>query len=230
MPETRIPEVSSLPKAGISLIDRPGSVQTVLYLGNLSIKRTDEDFFALTVMNYILGGGAAGRLFMNLREDKGYTYGAYSSLTTSKYPGMIVPSAEVRTEVTDGALKEFMYEINRLRDERISAVNLENAKRGLTGGFAFSLESPQTLLSNVVTQKLYDLPADYWDAYPQRIAAVTTEDVQRVARKYLDLSKLQIVAVGDAAKIRDTLAKYGAVRQYNIEGKEVVANTGNNPK
>lgn len=230
VPGTRIPEVSSLPKAGISLIDRPGSVQTVLYLGNLSIKRTDEDFFALTVMNYILGGGAAGRLFNNLREDKGYTYGAYSNLTTSKYPGMIVSSAEVRTEVTDGALKEFMYEIRRLRDERVSAVELENAKRGLTGGFAFSLESPQTLLSNVVTQKLYDLPADYWDTYPQRVAAVTPEDVQRAARKYLDLSSLQIVAVGDASKIRDSLAKYGTVKQYDVEGKEVDFTGVNTPK
>lgn len=218
-----IPQTVPANKTGISLIDRPGSVQTVLFLGNLSIKRTDEDFYALTVMNQVLGGGAAARLFSNLREDKGYTYGAYSNLITSKYPGMIFSSAEVRTEVTDGALKEFMHEIKRIRNEKVPSAELENAKRGLVGSFAFSLESPQALLSNVITQKLYGLPADYWDLYPQRIADVTSEDVQRAAQKYLDLSNLQIVAVGDAAKIRDVLEKYGTLRQYGIDGKEVTA-------
>lgn len=227
VPTTPVPEVSPAAKGGISLIDRPGSVQTTLYLSNLSLKRTDEDYYALAVMNQILGGGASSRLFMNLREDKGYTYGAYSQAGSGKIRGLLQASAEVRTDVTEGALKEFMYEINRIRDERVSVLDLENAKRGITGHLAFSLEDPQSLISNVLVQKHYNFPANYWDTYSARIAAVTAEDVQRVAQKYFDLPSMQIIAVGDAAKIRDVLAKYGPVKQYTVDGKEVMANSNN---
>ena len=201
------------------MIDRPGSVQTSIALGSLTVERTSADYFPLLVMNQVFGAGPASRLFRNLREDKGYTYGAYSGFSTSKYPGVLIASAQVRTEVTEGAMKEFIYEINRIRDERLAADELENGKRALTGSFALSLEQPTTLLQNIVTQTLYGLPANYWDTYPQRIAAVTAEDVQRVARKYLDPANLQIVAVGDASKTRESLAKYGAVESFDAEGK-----------
>ena len=158
---------------------------------------------------------------MNLREDKGYTYGAYSNFTGTKFRGVWMSSSEVRTDVTAGAMKEFMYELKRLRDEKVGADELENAKRAIVGSFALSLEQPQTLLQNIILQKLYDLPADYWDAYPQKVAAITTDDVQRVAQKYIDLDHLQIVAVGDASKTRDILAKYGTVEVYDAEGKPV---------
>lgn len=227
IPVTKFDQKVSVKKAEISLIDRPGSVQTVLQLGNLSIERTNSDYFALVVMNQILGGSTSARLFMNLREDKGYTYGAYSNFVSAKYPGMIWASAEVRTEVTDGALKEFLAEINKIRDESVSLSELENAKGGLIGNFALSLEQPHTLISNIVNQKLYDLPDNYWDLYPQNINAVTTDDIHRVAQKYLDINSLQIVAVGDGAKIREVLSKYGTVKQYNTDGKLVTANPNN---
>ena len=101
----------------------------------------------------------------------------------------------------------------------MSDYELENAKRALVGSFALSLEQPQSLLQNIITQKLYNLPADYWDTYPQKVAAVTAEDVQQAARKYVDLAHLQIVAVGDASKIREAMAKYGKVEVYDAEGK-----------
>lgn len=214
-----IPNVNAIDKSRIFLIDRPGSVQTSLALGSLSVERTSADYFPLLVMNQVFGAGPASRLFRNLREDKGYTYGAYSNLSALKYPGILIAAAQVRTEVTEGALKEFMYEVNRIRDERLASDELENAKRALTGSFALSLEQPSTLLQNTVAQTLYGLPANYWDTYPQRIAAVTIEDVQRVAKKYLDPANLQIVAVGDASKVRESLAKYGAVESFSAEGK-----------
>jgi predicted Zn-dependent peptidase len=214
-----IPSVAAIDKPHIYLIDRPGSVQTSLALGSLSVERTSADYFPLLVMNQVFGAGPAARLFRNLREDKGYTYGAYSGFSTSKYPGVLIASAQVRTEVTEGAMKEFMYEINRIRDERVTADELENSKRALGGSFALSLEQPATLLQNIVAQTLYGLPADYWDTYPQRIADVTADDVQRVAQKYLDPQKLQIIAVGDAAKVRESLLKYGAIESFNAEGK-----------
>ena len=219
LPTMNIPAAPAQGAMRIQLIDRPGSVQTVLQLGNLGIERTNEDYFALLVMNQVLGAGPAARLFLNLREKNGYTYGAYSNFGGSKFRGTVVSSSEVRTDVTEGAMKEFMYELKRIRDEKVSAVELENAKRAIVGGFALSLEQPQALLQNIVTQKLYDLPATYWDTYPQRVEAITAEDVQRIAQKYVDLNHLQIVAVGDASKTRAVLAKFGTVEEYDAEGK-----------
>ncbi len=221
IPTVSIPQAPEQSAQHIFLIDRPGSVQTVLMLGNLGIERTSSDYFPLLLADRILGGGPAARLFLNLREDKGYTYGAYSSFSGSKFRGTWVSSSEVRTEVTEGAMKEFMYELKRLRDEKVTADELENAKRAIIGSFALSLEQPQGLLQNIITQKLYGLPADYWDTYPQKVAAVTVDDVQRVAQKYVDLDKIQIVAVGDASKARDVLAKYGKVEVYDTDGKPV---------
>ncbi|HXF38220.1 MAG TPA: insulinase family protein, partial [Blastocatellia bacterium] len=195
-------------------------------LGNLSIERTDPDYFALVVMNQIVGGGSSARLFLNLREDKGYTYGAYSLFSSSKYRGTFRASTEVRTEVTKGSMDELMYELKRIRDERVPQEEFDRAKRTIIGGFALQLEQPPTLLSNIITQKLYGLPADYWDTYTQKIAAITTDDVQRVAKKYLDLGHLQIVAVGDASKIADVLRQYGTVEIYDTEGKPVKSSSG----
>jgi predicted Zn-dependent peptidase len=221
VPATNVPAAPSQGAAQIQLINRPGSVQTVLQLGALGIERTNPDYFAVNVMNQILGGGPTGRLFMNLREDKGYTYGAYSSFGGSKYRGTVNASSEVRTDVTEGAMKEFMYELNRMRDEKVSATELENAKRAIVGSFALSLEQPAALLNNIVILKLYDMPADYWDTYPAKIMAITDADVQRVAQKYIDMGHLQVVAVGDASKTRTILAKYGTVHEYDAEGKPV---------
>lgn len=219
VPATVIPKAGELGPAKIHLIDRPASVQTNLILGFLTIERTDPDYTALEVMNKIMGGGPSGRLFMNLREDKGYTYGAYSNVSAFKYRGVFQANTEVRTNVTDGAMKELFYEIKRIRDEKVPAEEFENAKRAIIGGFALQLESPQALLQNIITQKLYGLPADYWDIYPQKIAAITQDDAQRVARKYLDLDHLQVVAVGDGKQLLDALRKYGSVAMYDTEGK-----------
>jgi zinc protease len=223
VPATTIPPAPSQGEARIYLIDRPGSVQTVLQLGTLGIERTSADYFAVLLADRVLGGGPSGRLFMNLREDKGYTYGAYSGFGGSKFRGTWISSSEVRTDVTEGAMKEFMYELKRMRDEKVGAEELENAKRAIVGSFALSLEQPQSLLQNIITQKLYNLPADYWDTYPQKVAAITADDVQRVAQKYIDLGHLQVVAVGDASKARDVLAKYGKVEVFDAEGKPVTA-------
>jgi predicted Zn-dependent peptidase len=223
VPATTIPPAPAQGDARIYLIDRPGSVQTVLQLGTLGIERTSPDYFAVLMADRVLGGGPSGRLFLNLREDKGYTYGAYSGFGGSKFRGTWISSSEVRTDVTEGAMKEFMYELNRMRNEKVPADELENAKRAIIGSFALSLEQPQSLLQNVITQKLYNLPVDYWDTYPQKVSAITADDVQRVAQKYLDLGHLQVVAVGDAAKAREVLSKYGKVEVFDAEGKPLAA-------
>ena len=227
VPAATIPPAPAQSASRIVLIDRPGSVQTVLQLGTLGIERTSPDYFAVLMADRVLGGGPSGRLFLNLREDKGYTYGAYSSFGGSRFRGTWGASSEVRTDVTEGAMKEFMYELNRMRDQVVPAEELENAKRAIVGSFALSLEQPQFLVQNIITQKLYNLPADYWDTYPQKVAAITAEDVQRVAKKYIDLGHLQVVAVGDASKAKEILAKYGKVEVYDAEGKLVAGPTQN---
>ena len=228
VPAFSIPAAPAQAEAKIYLIDRPGSVQTVLQLGTLGIERTSPDYFSVLLADRVFGGGPTGRLFLNLREDKGYTYGAYSFFSGSKFRGTWGASSEVRTEVTEGAMKEFMNELNRMRDEPVPAEELENAKRAIVGSFALSLEQPAGLLQNIITQKLYNLPADYWDTYPQKVSAITAADVQKAAKKYLVLEKLQVVAVGDATKAREVMTKYGKVKLYDAEGKLITGPSSEN--
>jgi predicted Zn-dependent peptidase len=205
----------------IYLVDRPNSVQTTLTLGNIAIDRRSEDFVPMVVMNHLLGGGPAGRLFLNLREEKGYTYGAYSGFTAVEYPGPWSAGADVRTEVTEGALTEFLDEIRRIRETQVSEGELAATKRSVVAGFALALEQPARVLAFALTRKFYDLPDDYWETYPAKVAAVTAGDVQRVARKYLNPETMQIVAVGDGGKIKPTLEKFGTVEMYGGDGKRV---------
>jgi zinc protease len=215
-PPEKLPELKGPARARVLLVDRPGSVQTSLWLGGLGIERNSEDYFAVLVMNHILGGGPASRLFLNLREDKGYTYGVSSAFSGSSFPGVMVASTDVRTAVTEGALQELSAELKRIIAEPVAAQELKNAKRALIGRFALSLDSPQALIANLATQKIYALPADYWDTYPQRVEAITPEDIQRVASKYYDPGRLQIIAVGDGASVRKALEKYGEVETARL--------------
>lgn len=217
------PNPNPAQKMRIYLVDRPNSVQTTIAIGNIAIDRRSPDYIPMVVMNNVIGGSAAARLFINLREEKGYTYGAYSSFTAVKYPGPWRAGGDVRTEVTEGAMVEFLKEINRIRDEKVPAAELEETKRSVVASFALSLEQPTRLLSYAIVRKLYGFPADYWDTYPARIMAVTAEDVERVAKKYLAPGSLQIVAVGDASKVKAILEKYGTVEVFNTEGKPATA-------
>jgi len=198
-------------KTTVFLVDRPGSAQTVLSFANLGIRRTDPDYFPLMVANFVLGGSANGRLFQKLREDKGYTYGAYSSLSALKYPGTWGANASVRNAVTGPATAEFLSEFARIQSQPVTDTELEFAKRSIVGSFALTLESPATILSLLLTVADYGLPDDYWDTYPAKIEAVTAADVQRVAQKYLGTGRIQIIAVGERKDIESGLTSYGPV-------------------
>jgi predicted Zn-dependent peptidase len=188
-------------------------------MGNIAIDRRDPDYIAMNVMNHLVGGGPAARLFLNLREEKGYTYGVYSSFTALKYPGPWRAGGDVRTEVTAGAMTEFMKEFQRIRDEKVPAAELDEAKRAIVASFALSLESPSELLGYAIVRKTYGFPADYWDTYPAQVTAITADDIQRVARKYVNPENLQVVAVGDLSKIRPVMEQFGPVEVYDAEGK-----------
>jgi zinc protease len=202
----------------IAVVNRQGAVQTAFMLGEQAINRTHPDYDAVVVMNQILGG-SNGRLFRELRERKGYTYGVYSNPRLLRYRGDWRSQMDVRTDVTEASLRDLLAEINKMRDELVPADEFKDAQRSLTASFALSLENPAALLNLYIVRQLYKFPVDYWDRYTDRIAAVTPAQVQNVARKYLDPKRLQIVAVGDAAKIEPNLRTFGPVEVFDDEGK-----------
>ena len=216
------PPLGSLPLPSafkITLVDRPGSVQTNILAGDYSLRRNDPNYIPLVVTNRILGGGPTGRLFIDLREEKGYTYGAYSFFTSDIYPGVWLAETQVRNAVTDGSMHELIAQFKRLRDEKTPEEELEEARRAIVASFALSLEYPARLLDDWMTVSYYKLPASYWDAYPAQVAKVTAGTVQQMAEKYVDLNHLQFVCVGDGKQIASVLKKYGPVETYDVNGK-----------
>jgi predicted Zn-dependent peptidase len=172
----------------------------------------------MTVLNQILGG-SNGRLYRELRERKGYTYGVYSFARALRYLGDWRAQMDVRTEVTEAALRDLLAELARMRDEPVPADEFKDAQRSLTASFALSLENPAELLNLYIVRQLYNYPVDHWDRYTDRITAVTPAQVQAIARKYLDPKRLQIVAVGDAARIEPSLRSFGPVETFDDEGR-----------
>lgn len=205
-------------EAAVHVVARPNSVQTSLIVGTQAIDRTHPDYDVVSVMNRVIGGGPTARLFLNLREEKGYTYGAYSGLNAGRYRGDWRASTDVRAEVTEPALKDLLAEIARLRDEPVPEKEFRDAKRSMVASFALSLESPDQVLGYYVTSWEHKLPADYWDRYPDRITAVTGEEVRSAARKYLDPSRLHIVAVAEPA-VAAKMGSYGRLVLYDTEGR-----------
>ena len=214
------PTVVDPPPTGgtkLYIVNRPGSVQTNYLLGEQAINRLNPDFDTLQVMNTVLGG-QNGRLFRVLREEKGYTYGASSGVHVLRYRGDWRAGMDVRTEVTEASLRDLLAELGKMRDQPVPAAELADAQRSMTASFALSLENPSEVLNLYVVRQMYGYPPDYWDRYSDRITAVTPAQVQAVAKKYLDPTKLQIVAVGDNSKIEAGLRKFGPVELYDDEG------------
>jgi len=218
---TTLPPIAPLSPKKIYLIDRPGSVQTEIFVGNLAVKRVDPDYIPLRVLNRVLGGGVASRLFLDLREEKGYTYGAYSNVTGNIYPGILAARTEVRNAVTDGSIHELLVQLERMRQEAVPSEELEDSRRSIIAEFALSLENPQELLDDWLTVEYYGLPVDYWDRYPKEVAQVTSAKVQEIAKKYIDVDHLQIVCVGDRKEIKDVLEKYGSLEVSDADGRPV---------
>ena len=206
----------------LTLVDRPGSAQSNIVLANLAIDRSSPDYFATLVLNQVLGSSGSSRLFMNLREEKGYTYGAYSRFDTKRQSGEFEATAEVRTQVTGDSLKEFFYELNRIRSEKVSEKELNDAKNFLTGVFPLRAETQEGLTNLLVSQQLYNLPGDYLQTYRDKVNAVTLDDVERVANEYITPDKLAIVVVGDAGEILPQIETYSKkIEIFDTDGKPV---------
>jgi zinc protease len=201
------------------MVDRPGSAQSNIVIANEGIRRQDPDYFPMLLMNTILGANASSRLFMNLREHKGYTYGAYSNLDARRLAGSFRATAEVRTPVTGDSLHEFFYELERIRDEKVSDEEIVNAKSYLTGVFPIRIETQEGLLDQVVSMKMFDLPADYLKTYREHVNDVSIEDIQRVAQQNVTPDRAAIVIVGDSAAVLDQAKSYSEeIEIYDTEG------------
>jgi predicted Zn-dependent peptidase len=227
VPKFSYNEPAPAAKNAVGLVDRSSSVQTVINIAQpIDLKLGDDEYIASRVLNQIFGGGSSSRLFMNLREDKGYTYGAYSSLGADKLVGQFAVNASVRNEVTDSAVYEFIYEINKLVDEGVTQEELDKAKANLAGSFGRSLESPSTVANFALNIERYDLPKDYYATYLQKMNALTVDNINQTAKNLIDPDKLYITAVGNASEIKDKLAQFGEVTMYDNMGfpaKEMAA-------
>ena len=186
----------------IFLVDKPGAAQSVILIGAAGIERNNPDYAAIEVMNTLLGGSFSSRLNSNLREEKGYTYGAGSGFTYRPLPGPFIARSSVRTNVTDSSLIEFFKEFERLRNEQVDPVELERAKAYLALGLAGDFETTTQMAGQVGGLIRFGLPFTYYDDYVPRIMSVTVADVQRVAQKYIRADRFTVVVVGDVASIR----------------------------
>lgn len=203
----------------VAIAEKSGAVQTVLTLAHpVALTLGSDDFVAALVTNHILGGGGR-RLFNNLREDKGYTYGAYSSFALRRLLGSFQASAKVRNEVTGEAVREFLLELRRIREELVGEEELAEAKAALIGAYARSLEDPETIADQALNRALFDLPADFYTRYLTEIEAVTPERVREIAQKYIRPDRIWITAVGDPDVIESALAPYGPVARFDAFGR-----------
>ena len=192
----------------INFIDVPNAVQSEVSVVNLSnLKMTDKEYFATILANQILGGGGEGRLFLNLREAHGWTYGSYSSINANKYIGKFRSSAAVRNTVTDSAIVEIFNELKRIRTDLVSPEELRNAKAKYVGNFVMQIEKPATVARYALQTKTQNLPDDFYENYIKNINAVTAEDIRNAAQKYFLADHSRVVVVGKAADVLPGLEK-----------------------
>ena len=208
----------NLPTTQINFVDMPNAVQSSIeFTNNVNLKMSDADYHAVLLANYILGGGGEGYLFLNLREDKGYTYGSYSNISPNKYVGNFSATASVRNTVTDSSVVAMLSEIKRIRTEKVTAERLRDAKAKYVGSFVLALESPETIARYALNVEINELPADFYKNYLSKINAVTAEDIMRVANKYFLADQGRIVIVGKGSEVISNLEKTGIPIKYYDE-------------
>lgn len=200
----------------VNFVDMPNAVQSNISLtNNVDFEMNDEDYHAVLIANKILGGGFGSYLNMNLREEHGYTYGARTSISPSRYgASRFTAGAAVRNMVTDSAVVETLKEINRIKTEPVDSKDLENAKAKYVGDFILDLESPRTIANYALSIKLNNLPEDFYSTYLAKINAVTKEDVMRVANKHFRPENARIVVVGKGSEVLENLEKTGIPVKY----------------
>jgi zinc protease len=206
----------------IYVIDRPQAVQSEIRIGHLGVPRSCGDYFALSVMNSLLGGVFNSRINLNLRERHGYTYGARSTFAYRRQSGPFVVAAPVRNEVTRESVEEVLSELRQIRTGEIAAQELDDVKSYMMGVFPATVQTASDVAGRLLDMELYGLPEDYFDKYREAIGAVSRDDVQRVAQKYIDPERVLIVIVGNASQIREPLSTLGfPMHEVDLEGQPI---------
>jgi len=216
----RLSEPDGLSRSLLWAVNWPGP-QSEIRVGGIGIRRTDPDYPAVFVMNSILGGLFSSRINMNLREEKGWTYGASSHFDGRKRRGPYVVSTAVDSRATVPAVREILGELDRMKSEPATDEELALAINALTLSLPRTFETVGQVSRRVAQQVIYDLPDDYWEVYPREIRAVTRDDVQRVAERLLSSDRIAIVVVGPVEECRDGLAEFGVVETRDIHGRPV---------
>ncbi|GAB5547458.1 MAG: pitrilysin family protein [Sandaracinaceae bacterium] len=219
--ETTYPEPPQRAQREVLVVDRPQSVQSVIYVGNLALARSNPDFVRLQVANQVLGGSAASRLFMDLREQRSLTYGAYSQVAERAQVAPFVAFAAVRNEVTEEAMAGFVEHLDRIVAEEPPADEVRDAQSYLSDSFPLQIETAGRVAAMVEELRVYDLPDDYWDGYRSAIREVTAAQAHAAAEQYIRPDRAIIVAVGKAADIVQPLRRYGRVRVIDTDGNEI---------
>src|SRR5260221_3360730 len=213
------PAVPTQRGTDILLVNRPGSVQSNIVIGNTTFLPTDSGYYSPRIATHVLGGGSDSRLFILLREQKSWTYGSYAALRRSRGMGFWQATFEGRTEVTDSALTELLHQIDRVRTETIPDSELVAAKGFLVGSFPLTIETPGQIAQVVTSARLLGLGADYVQRYRERLAAVTAPRARAAAQRVLHRDALSIVVVGDAKALYDKLKGIAPVPVADIDGK-----------
>ncbi|CAN5368689.1 pitrilysin family protein [soil metagenome] len=220
-----LPATKPLEKTAVYLIDRPGSAQSTVSIGHIGLDRMHADYFSVMIMNSILGGGFTSRINMNLREDKGYTYGARSGFSFRRGAGPFSASSDVRTADTKASIVEFLKELNDIRGGRpVTQAELDYNKQSIIRRYPAGFETVGAISNQLANLITYDLSDSYFNDYIGRINSVTLADVNRVAKQYLDPSKMAIVIVGDRAVVESGLKELGyPLYLLDTEGNPVTA-------
>ena len=224
VPKVTYPQPQPPSETYIAIVDRPASVQSIIkFVTPVQLKPGSPEAIPSSVMNNILGGGFSGRLFSNLREKHGFTYGASSGLKSDRLIGSFTANASVRNEKTDSSIAEFINEFKRIRTEAIKEDEVARMKNYLSGGFARSLENPATIANFALNVARYNLPQNYYQDYLKNLGNVTSQNVQSMANKFILPEKMHIIIVGNAKQIAPGLDKYGKVKYFDIYGNEASA-------
>jgi predicted Zn-dependent peptidase len=221
VPPDENPPVPQREKRQIYFVNRPGSIQSAIYIGNASIPRKDKDYFAIRTADTIYGSSFYSRLTRNIRESKGYTYSPFSFSNTRAKTGSFVAGAFVRNEVTGPTLLEMFYELDRMRVLPVTDEELSAAKEYSTGNFSVELASQFGLASRINSVYTFDLDKSFISDFRPKIQALTTADIQKAAAKYFDTYRAAIVIVGDWDKVKDQVTPFGEVTMYDAEGNVV---------
>ncbi len=228
IPTSNNPKPQNVETTEIDFIDMPNAVQSeISIINNIDLKLGDQDYFAALLANKILGGGSTARLYMNLREDKGYTYGSYSRLRQSRRAATFRATASVRNMVTDSSVVEMMKEINKVRYKKVTQEELKNAKAEYVGSFVINSQRPATIARFALNKEIYNLPDDFYETYLERINSVTIDEVQNAAIKYFNADKARIVVTGKAIDVLKNLEKNP---NYNIKYFDKYGNPTEKPE